>query len=245
MNQSSKQNIIQELRARILSMQGMDHSVAKRSSIDLGAIETAFPDGVLPMGVVHEFISYEPESAAASNGFLACLLHALMKQNGFCLWVSSRRVIFPPALKVLGIDPEFVIFVDLLRDKDVLWVVEEGLKCNALAAVVGELKELSFAQSRRLQLTIEQSKVTAFIHRIEPRTENATACAARWKISPLPGIIESGLPGVGFPKWRVELAKVRNGRPGSWELAWTPNGFQHFGKILPGTENPTEEIKYA
>lgn len=244
MNNSSRQNIVQELRARILAMQGINNSCSNRSSISLGPIEKAFPEGIFPTGVIHEFISHEPEAAAASSGFLTCLLHSLMNQNGFCLWVSSRRTVFPPALKLLGIDPEYVIFVDLQHDKDVLWTVEEGLKCSALAAVVGELKELTFAKSRRLQLTIEQSRVTGFIHRIMPTSENTTACAARWKISPLPGIIEPELPGIGFPKWRVELLKVRNGRPGCWELAWTPGGLQHFSKISD-PDNKSGEVKYA
>lgn len=241
----TKGDIVQELRSRILAMQGISHSGLQHSSIKLGPIETAFPEGIFPTGVIHELISHDLESAAASSGFLACLLHSLMNRNAFCLWVSARRTVFPPALKLLGVDPENVIFVDLQHDKDVLWVVEEGLKCEALAAVVGEMKELTFSKSRRLQLTIEQSKVTGFIHRIQPNTENATACAARWKISPLPGIVDLGLPGIGFPKWRVELVKVRNGRPGTWELAWTPNGLQHVSKSISDSDNTPGDVKYA
>lgn len=245
MERSSKQDIVQELRSRILSMQGISKPGNDRCSIGLGDVETAFPAGEFPKSAIHEFTSHEPESAAATSGFLSCLLHSLTNRKGFCLWVSSRRILFPPALKLLGIDPEWVIFVDLPNDKDVLWAVEEGLRCSALVAVVGELKELTFAQSRRLQLTIEESKVTGFIHRVQPKNENTTACAARWKINPLPGIIESGLPGIGFPKWRVELTKVRNGRPGSWELGWTPTGFEHFSKTKSETDNTSGTVQYA
>lgn len=245
MKQSSKQDIVQELRTRILAMQGFSKPSNNRCSIGLGDIETAFPEGVFPKNAIHEFTSYEPESAAATSGFLSCLLHRLTNQKGFCLWVSSRRVLFPPALKLLGVNPDSVIFVDLQNDKDVLWAVEEGLRCSALVAVVGEVRELTFTQSRRLQLTIEESRVTGFIHRVQPKSENTTACVARWKISPLPGIIESGLPGIGFPKWLVELAKVKNGRPGSWELAWTPSGFEQFSKITPTTDKDQETAQYA
>ena len=245
MQQTSKQDIVQELRTRILAMQGINKPGTGNCSIGLGDIETAFPEGVFPKNAIHEFTSHEPESAATTSGFLSCLLHSLTNRKGFCLWVSSRRVIFPPALKLLGVDPECVIFVDLQNDKDVLWAVEEGLRCSALVAVVGELKELTFAQSRRLQLTIEESQVTGFIHRVLPKSENTTACAARWKISPLPGIIESGLPGIGFPKWRVELAKVRNGKPGSWELAWTPSGFKHFSKTNSDPDTKPDTAQYA
>jgi protein ImuA len=35
-----------------------------------------------------------------------------------------------------------------------------------------------------------------------------------------------GLPGIGFPRWQVELLKVRNGKPGSWQLEWVSRKFQ-------------------
>jgi len=238
-----QRDIVRELQQRILAIQGSVKPGNERSSIGLGPIEEAFPEGVFPTGAVHEFVSHEPESAAATSGFLACLLNRVTTKTGFCLWISSRRLVFPPALKLLGINPECIIFIDLQTDKDVLWAVEEALRCDALIAVVGELKELSFTNSRRLQLAIEYSKVTGFIHRVYPRIKNATACVARWNISPLPGIIEEGMPGVGFPKWNVELTKVRSGRPGSWQIAWTPTGFQHFSETAAAIQ--PKNTRYA
>ena len=63
--------------------------------------------------------------------------------------------------------------------------MEEALKCDGIAAVVGEIQELSFTVSRRLQLAVEQSRVTGFILRNNPRNLNTTACVTRWKITPL------------------------------------------------------------
>lgn len=240
--QLQRTQIVQDLQKQILAMQGITKVGRERYNMGLGQIEAAFPEGVFPTGAIHEFVSPERESAAAASGFISCLLSSMNtsttagKRNGFCLWISSRRLLFPPALKLLGIDPEYIIFVDLKTDKDVLWAVEEALRCSALVAVIGELRELNFAQSRRLQLTIEESKVTGFIHRIQPLTEGVTACVARWKILPLPGTVEPGMPGVGFPKWNVELTKVRNGRPGSWQMGWTPQGFRDFSE----TEIPVD-----
>jgi protein ImuA len=48
---------------------------------------------------------------------------------------------------------------------------------------------------------------------------------ARWKITPLPSELEEDMPGVGFPRWSVELLKVRNGNPGSWKIEWSDKGF--------------------
>jgi len=118
------------------------------------------------------------------------------------------------------VEPDRVIFIDLQREKDVLWATEEALKCEGLAAVVAELREISFAQSRRLQLAVENSKVTGFILRNDLRKLTATTCVARWQVTPLPSGVADDLPGVGFPRWQVDLLRVRNGSPGSWKLEW-------------------------
>jgi protein ImuA len=106
-----------------------------------------------------------------------------------------------------------------------LWVMEEALQCAGLAAVIGEVSALDFKQSRRLQLAVEQSKVTGFVLRNASKKLGSTACAARWQVKPLPSETSDGLPGLGLPRWQVELLKVRNGQPGSWVMEWDEGKF--------------------
>ncbi|MEN6454608.1 MAG: hypothetical protein ABFD10_10150 [Prolixibacteraceae bacterium] len=222
-----KKAIIRQLQEKILALEGfIPHPDGRQLDFGLGPVNAAFPAGIFPTGAVHEFISSTETRAAATNGFISGLLCTHMKNGGICLWISTRRRLFPPALKFFGIPPHRVIFIDIRREKDVLWVMEQALKCKALAAVVAELRDLSFAESRRLQLAVEDSRVTGFLHRCMPRTESTLACVSRWKISPMPGQTE-GLPGVGFPRWKVELTKIRNGRPGNWQLEWRNGAFRH------------------
>jgi len=103
--------------------------------------------------------------------------------------------------------------------------MEEALKCEGLAAVIAEVREISFAQSRRLQLAVESSRVTGFLLRNDPRKLGTTTCVARWQVTPLPSQLEDELPGVGFPRWQVDLLRVRNGNPGSWKLEWADGAF--------------------
>ena len=208
-------------------------SESEYSWVTVGAIDTAFPDKIFPLGAVHEFISHETEDAAATNGFMSAILGQLMQQGGCVLWISTRRTTFPPALTAFGIPPERVIFVDLFRPKEALWAIEEALKCDALTAVVGELTELSFTESRRLQLAVEQSRVTGFIHRYKPRSENAVACLTRWKIKSVPSEAPDGMPGIGFPRWHVQLVKVRSGQPGTWHVEWSEGRFRHIAQEAP------------
>lgn len=220
-------NIIATLQKEILALQGYKPR-AGNSSLDLGlkSIESAFPNNVFPLGAIHEFITETREERAATGGFLSGLLGKMMHSNGVALWISSSRTLFPPALKQFEIEPDKIIFVDLIKDKDLLWVMEEALKCEALCAVVGELKDLDFTASRRLQLAVEKSKVTGFVIRHLRKKINTTACVTRWKITHLPSEIIDQLPGIGFPKWKVELIKVRNGKPSTWEITWKNGSFQ-------------------
>ena len=229
----SKSEIIEKLQKEMLLMQGFRVPLeSAQMDTGLGVINKAFPNHTFPIGAVHEFLSETKEHAAATTGFMAALLGTLMNK-GSCLWVSTARTIFPPALKMFGISPDQVIFIDVMTNRDALWVIEEGLKCESLAAVVGEVKDLSFTESRRLQLAVEHSHVTGFIHRNIFRAAGNVACVSRWKITPLASIMEEGMPGVGFPRWDVALLKIRNGKPGQWQVQWAMGCFQVAGQQRP------------
>jgi protein ImuA len=231
---STKNDIIAQLQKEILPLQGFKPpSAGMAVNVGLGAIEAAFPNSVFPTGAVHEFQCAGREQAAATGGFIAGLLGSLMQRGGVCIWISRARTLFPPALKVFGIKPDRIIFVDLHREKDIQWAMEEALKCEGLAAVIGEMQEISFTASRRLQLAVEQSRVTGFIIRHNPRNLNSVACVARWRITSMSSELEEGMPGVGFPRWNVELLKIRNGRPGIWQVEWSAGRFHPVMQEAP------------
>src|ERR1700743_3141463 len=213
---ATKKEIISKLRQDLLAWEGF-RPVApeERQSFGLGSIENAFPNQTFPTGALHEFISARPEFTAAIGGFIAGILQTLLEKGGVCVGVSYTRRIYPPALKRFGVSPDRIIFVDVTREKDVLWVTEEALKCGGIAAVICETRLLNFMDSRRLQLAIEQSQVTGFILRKDTKQANTTACTARWTVKPLRSKLRPGIPGVGHPRWQVELLKVKHGTPGS------------------------------
>lgn len=230
MKRAVDQNIIERLQKQILALQGNQKQSEELGTLGLGSMESAFPGKVFPRGAVHELLSLNSESQSSTNGFIAVVIGKLMQQGGCCIWISTRRKLFPPALKSFGVDPERMLFVDAWRLKDALWTIEEALKCTAVTAVVGEVSELSFNDSRRLQLAVEQSKVTGFIHRNMPRQTNTVACVTRWKISPVISKLSDLIPGVGFPRWDVQLLKVRNGKPGNWVIQYSEKGIEYISE---------------
>jgi len=220
-----KLKIAKQLQAKINAMQGLGKLSSEPASNDLAPFSAAFPGNVFPTGAIHEFISYQAAHAASTSAFITAVTSKLIKNGGLCLWVGNSRKVFPAGLKHFGLEPDRVVFINAARTKDALWIIEEALKCEALTAVIGEVKELGFTESRRLQLAVEHSGVTGFIHRHDPRSENAVACTTRWKITALPSLAEGNLPGVGHSTWDVQLLKVRNGRPHSWQVSWHDKRF--------------------
>lgn len=239
--EAEKIAIARQLQAKINALQGMGKISQEPANAGLAPFAAAFPGNTFPTGAIHEFISYEPAAAASTSGFITAVTGKLIKEGGLCLWIAGDRKLFPYGLKHFGLEPDRVVFIAIPRPKEALWVIEEALKCAALTAVIGEVRELGFTDSRRLQLAVESSGVTAFIHRYCPRAENAVACTTRWKVTPIPSLLEGNLPGVGHPAWDVQLVKVRNGRPQAWQVSWQQNRFVPVAPIHSATAANNEK----
>jgi protein ImuA len=237
-----KADIITQLKKELLALQGFRPLVHAHQQIDLGTINHSFPNSQFPFGVNHEFICSSKESLAASSGFIAGILSSMLQKGSAVVWISSSQIIFPPALVSFGIDPSQLIFIHLRNQKEINWTIEEALKCEGLAAVVGEVSFVDLTISRRLQLAAEQSRVTGFLLRHQPKQIFTTAFTCRWQIHSLQSETIDGLPGIGFPRWQVELLKVRNGKPGSWQLEWVLGKFQN---VVSKSSTLTKEHKQA
>ncbi len=228
----TRADILAQLRKELLPLQGYK-ALAQDTGVDngLGTINQAFPGNHFPVGAVHEFITDATEDLAATSGFVCGILASLMLHNGAAIWITRRGAVFPPALASFGIDPHRIIFIYLQKQQEIQWVLEEALKCRGLAGVIAELPEFSFTVSRRLQLAVEQSMVTGFIIRKPLRNLTTNACIARWKITSLPSVLPGNMPGVGYPRWQVELQKVRNGRPGKWQIEYAAGRFRQVDAV--------------
>ncbi|MGN6417350.1 MAG: ImuA family protein [Pseudobacter sp.] len=214
-------DMIVRLRKEILALEGFKAKADRGSIQDPGLQDLLqhLPNHQFPTGAIHEFMGASSEHATAASGFIVSLISHHIACKGVVIWISAARTLFPVALAQFGLSPEQLVFVDVAREKDVLWVMEEALKCEAVGAVIAEAGELSFTASRRLQLVVEHSGVTGFVLRgRKVQKMNTTACVTRWSITSTHSLDLEGLPGIGYPSWKVELLRVRNGKPGSWTI---------------------------
>ncbi len=220
-------------------------------------LNAPFPDGGLQIGALHEFCAWglERELTAGVTAFAATVAANLLRfHDGFILWAASQANCYPPGLICFGLPTSRIIWVDCLKDAEVLSVMEEALHSRSLTAVLGEAGTLSLKMGRRLNAAARHSNIPALLIRryyCKPSKigdSPSGAATTRWRVSavardvlipprPVPlfkgrgsegsrrfetaSPLTSGQrgdlePGLGLPRWRLDLEYCRNGRTASW-----------------------------
>lgn len=194
----------------------------------VAAIDRVLPSGGLARGALHEILGLggDEEDGVLAAAFAASIIGRLMAAgDGMGLWCLPRPDLYGPGLAAHGLDPGRLVLVRALRDAEILWAMEEGLRAPGIAAVVGEVGALPAVASRRLHLAAERSGITALLLRRWRDGGQAArervlpnAAVTRWRIAALPSQPPRREPGVGRSRWRVELLRCRGGEPAYWEV---------------------------
>jgi protein ImuA len=180
----------------------------------------------LVRGTLHEIAAACESDMAAAAGFALALAARCTKPRAI-FWVSEDMAcaesgaLYGPGLDDLALAPERLIVVKTARCRDVLWAMEEALRCRAVGAAIGEVRGahrgIDLTASRRLSLAANHSGSLALLLRPTPGTE-PSAAATRWIVGAAPSAAKLHAPGP--PRVQVRLARNRYGRPGSWLLEW-------------------------
>ena len=113
-----------------------------------------------------------------------------------------------------------ILHVAVSRPVDVLWALEEGLRCKTLSAVIGEVwgehAAVSLTATKRLAMRAETSDVPCWLIR-RATAPDLSAARDRWRVTSLPSTGHPHDPQApGNPRWHVELFRSRHARPGEW-----------------------------
>ncbi len=163
---------------------------------------------------------------ATDAGAIGFVLSLLPKAAGPVLWVQDRLSDKEAGRPYLpGILPRTsVIGVTVGRPADVLWTMEEGLRCCGLSAVIGEIwgdpSALSFTATKRLAMRSEATGVCCWLIR-RAASPGLSAARERWRVAALPSTSHPEDPQApGAPRWQAELFKSRSRAPGIWVLTY-------------------------
>jgi len=183
-----------------------------RSPLTIGvpAVDALLPQGGLTLSALHEVQAVHDGAALA---FCAYLAARRATTGGMVLWGMTGLGLYGPGLAGFGLAPERLLLVRGQNEQELLWAVEEGLKCRSLAAVVAEVRRIDLKQSRRLQLVAEKHGVTAFLLRPPDSRLETSAAVTRWRLSSAP----TANGQFGF---EIELLRCRGGGEGKWILEW-------------------------
>lgn len=208
-------------------------SQADPERLPLGVPEVdAALGGGLVAGALHE--ASAPPCGVLAGFALALAARAVAVRRRPLLLVQQdlllRETGVPsaPGLAAFGLPAGALLLVRVRRPQDVLFVMEEGLRCPGLAAVVGEVCSPlpdALTATRRLSLAAREQGMPGVLARHAARAEPCAA-ASRWVVSPLPSPAPDGLGGLGLPRVRARLVRNRCGPPGAWSLAFAADGFR-------------------
>ncbi|MDF2095802.1 ImuA family protein [Aquibaculum arenosum] len=218
---------LEVLRAHIRRLEQSGGARRDGATLSLGAaaLDRRLPGGGLPLAGLHEVRPAHPElDDGPATGFLLLLAARLLAARaGRLLWVSRADDLHAPAAAVVGLSTARLLRACAARREDLLWALEQGLDCPALAGVVGEVDAVDAVAARRLQLAAEKAGRPCFLlQRSAAGTQGRLAgspALTRWQVAALPS--DPGLPDlVGRACWQLDLLRCRGGRPASFEVEW-------------------------
>src|SRR3954454_18958415 len=203
-------------------------------------------DGVLSGGLncsaLHEIAAAHETETAAATGFALALAARQARTDAravstritgrYLLWIAEDFSLaengapYGPGLDGAGIAPERLITVTAARDRDVLWAMEEALRCRAVGVVIGEMRSRGIDQvmTRRLALAAAAGDTLGLLLRTTSHDE-PSAAATRWIIGTAPSFPRAGggderNHGLGPSRLTARLVRNRRGHLGVWIVEW-------------------------
>jgi protein ImuA len=182
----------------------------------------------------------------AAVGFV--LAH--LKTDRPILWVQDRLSRKETGRPYLGGLPQDInlLHVTVSKPTDVLWTMEEALRCASLAGVIGEVwgdpAVVDFTATKRLALRAEAHRVPAWLVR-RAAHPNLSAARERWMISSLPSLPNPyDMRAPGQARWATDLFRSRWRQPQAW-VAWhddTGLHLDHGAAQTPGDSAATGSV---
>ena len=141
------------------------------------------------------------------------------------LWIAEEMarvesgVPHGAGLDAFGLAPERLVTVSVTHRRDLLWGMEEAMRCRAVDVVIGEMRagKIDEIAVRRLSLAAGESGTLALLLRAVPPADSSTA-ATRWIVGAASSAIAHG---PGAPRFAAHLVRNRRGPVGSWILEWS------------------------
>ena len=243
--------LLDRLRRKLCAVEaatGLTGEVGPPLALGLPGIDGVLGGG-LSCGALHEIAAARETETAAATGFALALaarhvfpsyrsrsanddrVVSVLIPGRNVLWIAEDLSLaengapYGPGLDGAGIAPERLITVAAARGRDVLWAMEEALRCHAVGVVIGEMRprEIDQVATRRLSLAAAAGGTLGLLLRTAP-DDAPSAAATRWIIgaaaSALSGRGDERRHGIGRSPLAARLVRNRRGGLGAWIVEW-------------------------
>lgn len=219
-----------ELRLLLSRHPGSPQTLYATLPFDLAALDCHLPNGGLTCGALHEVVPATQAALPAAFGFIVAVLARF--SSSFPAAGKNKQIIFVMpdhgsrqcgrlsghGLNGLGFDPSRAILVETPNRHDNLWALLEALHSGAPQAVVSMIDRLDLKTSQKLHLAATDAGLPLLLLR-PSQTLESSAASTRWLI----GTVAAARDRFGSyarPRWRLQLERCRNGRPGEWVVEY-------------------------
>lgn len=223
----SRAETLQQLRAQLEQKNGSVSVSNETLSTGCQQIDDWLPRGGLRCDAITEWVA-EGEGCGASTLSLltAAMRLSQAESSGGPLVVvsgpaSGRRAgFYPPAGKALGVPMERLIWVRPKQHADLVWAVDQALRCRSVAAVWAEIGAgLDDRDARRFQLAAEKGGTPGLFVRPAAVRGRPSFAEVRFQVAPLVSDTDHcDLPGGGDRVMQITLDRCRGGKVG--QQAW-------------------------
>lgn len=180
-------------------------------------VDKHLPDAILNRSGLHEIEPLRATDMPSLTGFAFALLARLRSSQPIIWCVTEQQVgdcghPYAHGLERFGISPAQIVFAKVSHPLHLHFAIEEALKTDGVAAVLGEGPRPSFVGSRRLSMLCRTHNRPCLLMNAQQYGEHGSAALTRWQIAPCLGEEDPLDPfGPGLPTWRVALPRARGG----------------------------------
>ena len=152
---------------------------------EIHATGSAALDAVLPHGGWQSGTIVELMPTQIGVGEFRLLMPALARitnNDRHVALISPPYIPFAPALDRHGVRLDRLLIVRAEKNNDVLWAIEQTLRCKSFGAVVGWPENIKDRDTRRLQLAAEAGRSVGFLYRPTAAALEASPAAMRLQL---------------------------------------------------------------
>lgn len=230
---------VQRIQSRRLSS---DSDPEPCFSVGGAVLEAMLPHRGLRRGTIVQWIGDIHGSGASSLSLMAAAHIARSEISGGKPLVifDSGKHFYPPAAISLGVPANRMVIVHKRRQHshaDMIWALDQALRCDAVAAVWAEIGPwLNDRDARRLQLAAEAGGTVGLFVRPEAVRGRPSFADISWHVSPLQEQHPASSAGSANRRLRVQIDRCRGGAQGAVatiEIKANPSGDSVVACALP------------